>query len=161
MYHLYRYEYSSCRRVEHPAQWEFCGYNEIQSPRKRKGIIDFDGLMGLLGFENYDDLKDAHCKWVDSATQTDNSDKEDKWTQSIAVGSKTFIEKMKEALGFRATGRKIICTDDTFELREVLTPYGKADNQDSGNTLLWDQPIDRLRIYRQPPSLINQFLHEN
>jgi hypothetical protein len=93
--------------------------------------------------------------------QADNSDKENKWTQSIADGSKTFIEKMKEALGFRATGRKIICADDTFELREVLTPYGKASNPDSGNTFLWNQPIDWLRIYRQPPSLIGQFLHEN
>jgi len=31
-----------------------------QLNKKRKGIIDFDRLMGLLGFENYDDLKDAH-----------------------------------------------------------------------------------------------------
>jgi hypothetical protein len=23
--------------AEHPTQWEFCGYNEIQSPRKRSG----------------------------------------------------------------------------------------------------------------------------
>jgi hypothetical protein len=68
---------------------------------------------------------------------------------------------MKEALGFRATGRKIICTDDTFELREELTPYSKANNLDSGNTFLWNQPIDWLRIYRPPPSLIGQFLHEN
>jgi len=80
------------------------------------------------------------------------SGKENKWTQSIAVGSKTFIEKMKEALGFRATGRKIICSDDIFELREVLPPYGKANNPDSSNTFLWDQ---------QPPSLIGRFLHEN
>ena len=48
-------------------------YNEIQNPRKRKGIIDFDRLMGLLGFENYDDLKDAQNKWVGSAMQTDKS----------------------------------------------------------------------------------------
>ena len=74
--------------------------------------------------------------------------------------SKAFIEKMKEALGFRAKGRKLICADDSFELRELLTPYGKANSQDSGNTFLWDQPIDRLRIYRPPPSLISQFLHE-
>ena len=114
-------------------------YNEIQSPRKRKGLIDFDRLTGLLGFANYDDLKDAHCKWVNSAMQTENRGKENKWTQSIAVGSKTFIEKMKGALGFRARGRKIICADDTFELREVLTPYGKANSQESGNTFLWDQ----------------------
>jgi hypothetical protein len=68
------------------------------------------------------------------------------------IGSESFVEKMKEALGFRATGRKIICADDTFELREVLTPYGKASNPDSGNTFFWNQ---------QPPSLIGQFLHEN
>ena len=98
---------------------------------------------------------------MDSVKQTDNRGKENKWTQSIAVGSKTFIERMQETLGFRAKGRKIICADDTFELREVLTPYGKANNLDSGNTFLWDQPIDWLRIYRQPPSLISQFLHEN
>jgi hypothetical protein len=41
------------------------------------------------------------------------------------VGSKTFIEEMKDALGFRATGRKILCADDIFELRETVTPYGK------------------------------------
>jgi hypothetical protein len=37
--------------VEHPSQWEVCGYNEIQNHRKRKGIIDFDRLIGLLGNE--------------------------------------------------------------------------------------------------------------
>jgi hypothetical protein len=40
--------------------------------------------------------------WVDSEIQTNNSDKENKWTQSIAVGSKTFIETMKEALRAQA-----------------------------------------------------------
>ncbi len=69
--------------VEHPTLWEFYGYNEIKNPWKRKRIIDFDRLMDLLGFENYDDLKDTHYKWVDSAIQTDNCDKENKWTQSI------------------------------------------------------------------------------
>ncbi len=138
--------------VEHPTQLEFCGYNEIQNPRKRKGIIDFDRLMDLLGFENYDNFKEAHYKWVDSEIQTNNSDKENKWTHSIAVGSKTFIEKMKKNLGYRATGRKIISADDTFELRESITPFGNADNLDSGNTFLWNQ---------QPPPLIGQFLHEN
>ena len=136
-------------------------YNEIQNPRKRKGIIDFDRLMGLLGFGNYDDLKDVHYKWVESAIQTDIRDKESKWTQSIAVGSKTFIEKMKGALGYRARGRKIICADDTFELREVITPFGNADNLGSENTYLWNQAIDRLRIYRQPEFLMGQFLREN
>ena len=38
------------------------GYNEIQNSRKRKAVIDFDRLMNLLGFENYNDLKAAHKK---------------------------------------------------------------------------------------------------
>ena len=59
---------------------------------------------------------------------------------------------MKKTLGFRATGRKIIGADDTFELREVQSPYGEASDLDSGNTFLWEQP---------PPRLIGQFLHKN
>jgi putative transposase len=114
-------------------------YNEIQNPRKRKGIIDFDRLMGLLGLENYDHLKEAHYKWVDSEIPTNYSDKDNKWTQSVAVGSRRFIETMKEALGFRAKGRKIIGADDTFELREVIAPYGNAADQLSGNTFLWNK----------------------
>jgi hypothetical protein len=58
-------------------------------------------------------------------------------------------------------GRKIISADDTFELREAVAPFGNADNLDSGNTYLWNQSIDRLRIYRPPASLIGLFLHEN
>jgi hypothetical protein len=46
---------------------------------------------------------------------------------------------MKESLGFRAAGRNVIYGDDTFELREAITPYGKANNLDSGNTFIWDQ----------------------
>jgi putative transposase len=151
MYHIDMNMVRACV-VEHPRQWEFCGYKEIQNPRKRKGIIDFDRLIGLLGFENYDDLKDAHYKWVESEIQADNSDKENKWTQKIGVGSKTFIEKMKKALGYRAKGGKIISADDTFELREAITPFGTADTLDSGNTYLWNQP---------PPPLIGQFLNEH
>jgi hypothetical protein len=49
-------------------------------------------------------------------------------------GSKSFVEKMKEALGYRATGRKIICANDTFELREGQPSYGEAIDLDSGNT---------------------------
>ena len=89
---------------------------------------------------------------MDSEIQNDSRNKENKWTQSIAVDSKTYIEKMKKALAYSAKGRKIINAEDTFELREAVAPFGNADNLDSGNTYLWNQ---------QPPSLIGQFLHEN
>jgi hypothetical protein len=95
--------------------------------------------MNLLGFDNYYDLKDAHYRWVDSEMQNDSRNKENKWTQSIAVGSKTFIEKMKKAFGYKAKGRKIISADDTFELREAVAPFGNANDLDSGNPYFWNQ----------------------
>jgi hypothetical protein len=48
------------------------------------------------------------------------------------------IAKIKEALGFRAKGRKITSSDDTFELREGQVSYGAADKLDSGNIFLWN-----------------------
>jgi len=125
--------------VVHPEKWQWCGYNEIQTPRKRKGIIDFDRLVGLLGFDTYEQLKKAHFKWIDSAIQNDNNGRENKWSQSIAVGSEAYIKKIKEALGSRVKGRKIRQVGDAFELRETPTPYGSDDSFDADNTLLWDR----------------------
>jgi putative transposase len=63
-------------------------------------------------------------KWLDNAIQpeADSSIKENKWTQSIAVGSKAFIEKIKETHGYRAIGRRIFGDEESFVLREGQTP---------------------------------------
>jgi putative transposase len=130
--------------VAHPSEWEFCGYNEIQNPRQRKGIIDFEPLMDLLGFDSHADLKEAHYKWVNSRLQDDIPEKEEQWTKSIAVGSKSFIEKIKELLGFRAKGRQVIRSANTFELREEQKAYGETNVSYYANTFIWEQPASFL-----------------
>jgi hypothetical protein len=40
---------------DHPAEWIFSGYHEIQNPRERYRIIDFEKLLSLL---EYDSLVD-------------------------------------------------------------------------------------------------------
>ena len=45
------------------------------------------------------------------------------WTESIAVGSKSFIETSKEKLGILAKGRKIFKNDGGFQLREEMGTY--------------------------------------
>jgi len=49
--------------------------------------------MDLLGFENYDDLKDAHYKWVDSAMQTDNSEKENNVKHIFMESTTTILNR--------------------------------------------------------------------
>ena len=123
--------------VKHPSEWAFCGYNEIQNPRKRKGILDFAKLVRLLGFESYEDLKAAHFKWIERKIQTGSSETVIKWSQSIAVGSAEYLEKVKKDLGFKAKNRKIIGSGDIFELREGQKPYRSPDRQDCTNILHW------------------------
>ncbi|MCP4110829.1 MAG: hypothetical protein GY749_35755 [Desulfobacteraceae bacterium] len=125
--------------VSHPSEWEFCGYNEIRNPKKRKGIIDFKMLMYLLDIENRDLLKEAHHEWVDNALSAKSCDRESQWTQSIAVGSKNFIEKIKTELGPCAKGRTVIgSNDDMFQLREKQSAYAHA-YETVDNTFTWEQ----------------------
>jgi putative transposase len=51
--------------VNHPCEWPFSGYNEIQEPKRKNVLINYDRLRELLGFDTYDKLQTAHRRWVD------------------------------------------------------------------------------------------------
>jgi len=74
--------------VDHPSEWPFCGYNEIQEPRRKNILIDYQRLKELLGFDTYDEVKKYHKRWVDDFLGNGKNIRDDKWTKSIAVGSK-------------------------------------------------------------------------
>ena len=128
--------------VRHPSEWKFSGFNEIQKPRRRYRIIDYKSLSDLLNFDDYDELKRSHREWVEALLEEKKNVRDRKWTQSIAVGSKKFIEKVRENLGFRARGRKVNDAGNaSFQLREATSIYGDdSANIDIGteNTFLWD-----------------------
>ena len=67
--------------------------------------------------------------------------RENKWTQSVAVGSHDFIKTVKDRRGARAVGRKIENDTDTYELRETIEPYGDFKDKNDGiemkNLYLW------------------------
>ena len=124
--------------VKHPRQWIQSGYNEIQRPRQRYGIIDFKSLMALLQVENIVDLKEAHREWIEAVLKKSKVFRESKWTQSIAVGDKPFLKQVKDRLGIRAKGRKIDGSeDDAYQLREGQTNYGAWQDLDN-NTFDWN-----------------------
>lgn len=129
--------------VSHPDKWAFCGYNEIQMPRQRYTLIDFNGLMGLLGIGSMDDLKKTHRNWVEESLQSRNQVREGKWTESIAVGSKKFAEETRENLGIRAAGRSVKGSNGAYELRELRPPYNvdftpENDVLRAENTYYWN-----------------------
>jgi putative transposase len=112
--------------VDHPKRWPFCGYNEIQDPPRRYRIIDLDNLVRLLGFMDLHNFQLTHKKWVEAFLQTDKPEREGHWTESIASGSKAFIEEVKKSLGFRAKAKSVTEIKGHYQLREDVSKFGNT-----------------------------------
>ena len=129
--------------VDHPWQWLFCGYHEIQNPRRKNVLINYDKLKELVGVETYDQVKHYHKGWVEQYLGHGNNRREEKWTKSIAVGSNAFVESVKTLLGVLARGRKVREAAEAYQLREPSALYGShfgVKNDDIGpeNTYYWN-----------------------
>lgn len=129
--------------VVHPSEWLFSGYNDIQIPRKRYSLIDYEILMELLNIRNMEELKKSYRGWVEEELVKEDWGRQPRWTESVAVGSERFVENTKEKLGTRAMGRQIIRRNGSYDLREFKTPYDagfRPKNIDLGseNTYYWD-----------------------
>ena len=128
--------------VRHPARWLFSGYNEIQNPPQRYAFIDRGRLMELFGFDDSDRLTETHKGWVEEALEVDGHVRDAKWSESIAVGSKSFVEEIKEKLGIRAMGREVVRREAGYELKEHMSPYSRTSDPKMGalraeNSYFW------------------------
>jgi putative transposase len=133
--------------VSHPAEWPFSGYNEIQAPRRKNVLIDYERLQGLLGSDSYNQLKRSHKGWVEEHLGAGARGRRDEWTGSIAVGIRSFIESVKERLGVRAKGRDVVKIGEDYQLRESPTLYNalfEAENEDIAYISHLQKEISRI-----------------
>jgi hypothetical protein len=129
--------------VRHPGEWNECGYMEIQEPRLRYALIDHQCLLDLLDIPSMERLQRSHRGWVDESLRGERSVRDSKWSESIAVGSKTFVAMVKKQLGLRAKGRKITESPDGCQLQETQFPYSAISGGENGllsshNLHFWD-----------------------
>lgn len=105
------------RVVRHPRDWEVCGYNEIQSPRPRKRVVDFEALMRLLNVDSHQTLVDLQNRLLQN--EISDSKRNPIWTQSVAVGEREYLEEIKRNLGSRGMYRQV---DDENRFRILREP---------------------------------------
>ncbi len=91
--------------VNHPEEWEFCGYQEILGYKKRKLLIDQSLLCLYLGIRDPRNLGRFYKAVIDEKIIDGGLERQGKWTEAVAVGSKEFTEKIKKELGQRARNR--------------------------------------------------------
>ncbi|MEE9500801.1 MAG: transposase [Candidatus Aminicenantaceae bacterium] len=109
--------------VNHPKDWTHCGYNEIISQRQRYRLLDRDQLIKLLNLNTQNELREFYETSISTVIESNNLKRESMWTESLAVGSKIFVEQISKRLGYKARGRKLIEHKGTFELRQKRSPY--------------------------------------
>jgi len=109
------------RAVEHPGDWDVCGYNEIQKPWLRKGVIDFECLMNILHVDSQPELATLQNKLI--GEEIANTHRDAMWTESVAVGNEHFLQDIKVALGPRGIHRQISYATDAWTLREERCHY--------------------------------------
>jgi putative transposase len=129
--------------VQHPSQWAFGGYNEIQNPKQRYSIVNRGELAKLLGIRDDAQMMEVHRQWVEALLKTGSNKRNAQWTESIAVGNKDFVMETKARLGAKGVGRKITGENSQYELREPQIPYSplftleKCGLSDE-NSYFWD-----------------------
>ena len=80
--------------ISHPSEWQFCSFNEIQKPRKKYVLINYERLTELSGFKSYDSLEKSHKETIEELMGIRDYARHTQWTESIAVGSDSLTETM-------------------------------------------------------------------
>lgn len=80
--------------VDHPAQWFWCGFQEIAGRRQSFRILDLKELRDFAGISDLDTLSCWYGANLDRVMKTSSRRREPHWTESIAVGSREFVHRI-------------------------------------------------------------------
>ena len=129
--------------VEHPQEWVHGGYREIQFPPQRYRIIDVPLLMDLCGVEDIQELQSQRRLWLDMELERGIRARDDIWTRSIAVGSRSYVEKVYNVCARISRSGKIIEQVGKYVLKDCGGRYngifrGKMGGLSLENTVKLD-----------------------
>jgi putative transposase len=111
--------------VNHPVKWEESGYFEIENPKERYSLLDYVPLLKILNLQSIKQLQKLQQDFIKNALESNLLKREGIWTETIAVGDKDFVNKVRQELNFRAFSRKITQTEEGYVLSENEFPYKK------------------------------------
>lgn len=109
--------------VEHPSQWVHSGYNEIQNPPSRYALIDRKQLIECCGMGSDEQLCKEHREWVEEAIAKKEFSRKPELSESIAVGSKAFVENVGKKLKPGLFQKTIEEIGSHYALREPEAVY--------------------------------------
>jgi len=86
--------------VRTPEEWEWGGYRELMGMRKRYRVVNLDRVVELTGAGSIEAFRRAYGPAVKEAVRRDLN-RDPKWTESVAVGSRGFLERIRASIDRR------------------------------------------------------------
>jgi putative transposase len=80
--------------VDHPSDWRWCGYQELTGRRTRFRILDIREVLAAGGIGSVETLQARYGETIEAALRRGRLAREPMWTESIAVGSRAFVESV-------------------------------------------------------------------
>lgn len=89
------------RQADHPDDWEWTGYRELMGLRERYRVLDIKQLLGHLGQIPLTIFRERYARSIQEALQRRTLEREAKWTESLAVGSETYVKEVGKQIAHR------------------------------------------------------------
>jgi len=134
--------------VHDPAQWRWCGYQQIVAPRPRYRLIDRDALAEALALDTCARLASVYRDRIAYLLEHQELTREPQWTEAVAVGDTSFVEKVKRMLhDVRGTWQMLAtgAQDETMCLREARSPYSADLGVQNGSLTVGFSPAEHLK----------------
>ena len=84
--------------VNHPSQWEWCGYRELVGEKKRYRFLDLKEILEWYGGSDIEEFRANYRHSISEAIENRDLSREECWTQSIAVGGEIFVKDIGERI---------------------------------------------------------------
>ena len=115
--------------VGHPREWKWCGHDELMGHRQRYRIVNMARLLESADVDNPKQFRTWYADALVRRIERGNLKRESVWTDSLAVGSKKFIERTTREYTSRWTFdlSSFRSEDGTgWAVRETSAPYSSV-----------------------------------
>lgn len=120
-----------CGVVQHPRDWLWSGYHELLGLRRRNRLLDITKLLWLLQTSDLDEFRVNFNVALDEAILRDECHRESKWTEALAVGSRSFVAVIEQNVRNRRE-LELLEESTTWVLRERDEPVFEPENRPIG-----------------------------
>lgn len=85
--------------VAHPKEWSWCGCQELLGIKKRNRLVDVAELLYRVGDGiSLDGFRTEYSESLETALSVRDLNRDARWTESLAVGSRSFVEEVGDQI---------------------------------------------------------------